>query len=227
MTECFSFVAQAADTNALSLLDMLLAGGWTMWLLAVCSLVMCYLATDGYRMSAPRRFLPADLLELDSVFQSGDRAQILETLADSPSLLCRTMESVIEKHATAFATYDRDALETAITAQYTREEAVVLRGISHLNLIATIAPMLGLLGTVSGMIGAFQTMAFGAAGDPELLAGDIGEALVTTASGLAIGIPAMLLSHALRSRLESHLGATYDATNDLLDTWQRGTTQIA
>ena len=52
--------------------------------------------------------------------------------------------------------------------------------------------MLGLLGTVSGMIKAFQTMATGGMGKPELLAGNIGEALITTATGLIIAIPAMI-----------------------------------
>jgi biopolymer transport protein ExbB len=52
--------------------------------------------------------------------------------------------------------------------------------------------MIGLLGTVSGMIKAFQTIAAGGMGKPELLAGNIGEALITTAAGLIIAIPAMI-----------------------------------
>ncbi|MEX0324724.1 MAG: MotA/TolQ/ExbB proton channel family protein [Puniceicoccaceae bacterium] len=84
-------------------------------------------------------------------------------------------------------------------------EANTLRWIQYLNVIATIAPMVGLLGTVSGMIGAFQTIATGGMGKPELLAGDIGEALITTATGLTIGIPAMIFYFILRNRLDSRL----------------------
>ncbi|MGA1205320.1 MAG: MotA/TolQ/ExbB proton channel family protein [Opitutales bacterium] len=84
-------------------------------------------------------------------------------------------------------------------------EGGILRWIQYLNVIATIAPMVGLLGTVSGMIGAFQTIATGGMGKPELLAGDIGEALITTATGLTIGIPAMIFYFILRNRLESRL----------------------
>lgn len=84
-------------------------------------------------------------------------------------------------------------------------EGSALRWIQYLNVIATIAPMVGLLGTVSGMIGAFQTIATGGMGKPELLAGDIGEALITTATGLTIGIPAMVFYFVLRNRLEARL----------------------
>ncbi|WP_238710422.1 MotA/TolQ/ExbB proton channel family protein [Oceanipulchritudo coccoides] len=84
-------------------------------------------------------------------------------------------------------------------------EGNTLRWIQYMNVIATIAPMVGLLGTVSGMIGAFQTIATGGMGKPELLAGDIGEALITTATGLTIGIPAMIFYFMLRNRLDARL----------------------
>lgn len=84
-------------------------------------------------------------------------------------------------------------------------EGNTLRWIQYLNVIATIAPMVGLLGTVSGMIGAFQTIATGGMGKPELLAGDIGEALITTATGLTIGIPAMVFYFVLKNRLDERL----------------------
>jgi len=85
-----------------------------------------------------------------------------------------------------------------------------LRWIQYLNVVAAISPMVGLLGTVSGMIGAFQTIATGGMGKPELLAGDIGEALITTATGLTIGIPAMVFFFILRNRLEGRLEETAD-----------------
>lgn len=96
-------------------------------------------------------------------------------------------------------------------------EGSILRWIQYLNVIATIAPMVGLLGTVSGMIGAFQTIATGGMGKPELLAGDIGEALITTATGLTIGIPAMVFFFVLRNRLDGRL--------EQLEAWMEKTRQ--
>tara|TARA_Y100000588_G_scaffold14983_1_gene16072 strand:+ start:549 stop:737 length:189 start_codon:yes stop_codon:yes gene_type:complete len=60
--------------------------------------------------------------------------------------------------------------------------------------IAGVAPMIGLLGTLSGMIGAFQAIGTKGMGRPEAFAEDIGEALITAASGLVIGIPSMVFS---------------------------------
>ena len=77
--------------------------------------------------------------------------------------------------------------------------------------------MIGLLGTVSGMIGAFQTISAGGMGRPELLAGDIGEALITTAVGLVIGIPAMIAYFILRTRLDNRMMTTAQEAGRILD----------
>lgn len=72
-----------------------------------------------------------------------------------------------------------------------REIASAQTGLGALELISTIAPLLGLLGTVLGMITAFQALqAAGTKADPALLAGGILEALLTTAAGMAVAIPA-------------------------------------
>ncbi len=68
------------------------------------------------------------------------------------------------------------------------------------------------------MIGAFSTIAQGGMGRPELLAGDIGEALITTATGLVIGIPAMIAYFVLRNRLSNQMLATTQTASQLIDT---------
>jgi biopolymer transport protein ExbB len=72
--------------------------------------------------------------------------------------------------------------------------------IGYLSIIATLAPMVGMLGTVSGMIKAFRNIALGGMGKPELLADNISEALITTAVGLIVGIPAMFAFFFFKSR---------------------------
>ena len=79
--------------------------------------------------------------------------------------------------------------------------------------------MIGLLGTVNGMISAFQTMSYGGMGRPELLAGDIGEALITTATGLVIGIPAMVFYFVLRNRLSNIMTITVQTITGLVDSF--------
>ena len=82
-----------------------------------------------------------------------------------------------------------DHVEKAITESGAIEMAFLERGMVWLSTVANIAPLLGFLGTVSGMIGAFEAIA--AAGDvePSIVASGISEALITTASGLIIAIP--------------------------------------
>ena len=71
----------------------------------------------------------------------------------------------------------------------TRETPRLERGLSTLRVLTVVAPLLGLLGTVTGMIETFQMITLFGAGDPRIMAGGISEALVTTMLGLTVAIP--------------------------------------
>lgn len=106
-------------------------------------------------------------------------------------------------------------MEETIQERFDLEEHSVGQWIHYINVIATVSPMVGLLGTVSGMIGAFQTMSTGGMGRPELLAGNIGEALITTATGLCIGIPAMVAHSYFNNRLNNQLVESAQRANSI------------
>jgi biopolymer transport protein ExbB len=98
------------------------------------------------------------------------------------------------------------------------EQARLERVLPFLKLVAAIAPMLGLLGTVTGMIKTFQAIALHGSGDPKLMSGGISEALVTTVEGLVTAIPILLLhslltgkSQTLAALLEAHASAALAA----------------
>jgi len=76
------------------------------------------------------------------------------------------------------------------------------RFLNMLGTIASISPLLGLLGTVTGIIKAFDALQAGAAGDPRMLSGGIAEALIATAAGLCVAIPALIAYRYLRGRVE-------------------------
>ena len=76
------------------------------------------------------------------------------------------------------------------------------RFLNSLGTIASISPLLGLLGTVTGIINAFNAVMLGGMGDPRMLAGGISEALITTAGGLAVAIPAFIAYRYLRGKVE-------------------------
>jgi len=93
---------------------------------------------------------------------------------------------------------DIDAIELLLDEAILRETPALQRGLGLLKLLAAVAPLLGLLGTVTGMILTFQSITLFGSGDPKLMAGGISQALVTTVLGLVVAIP-LLFSHTLLS----------------------------
>jgi biopolymer transport protein ExbB len=100
----------------------------------------------------------------------------------------------------------REVLENVLQEAILKELPRLERFLPALNVIAAVAPLLGLLGTVTGMIGTFQVITLYGTGDPRLMAGGISEALVTTMVGLAVAIPVMLIHAFLRRRIEHIVG---------------------
>lgn len=88
---------------------------------------------------------------------------------------------------------DRESLELKLGEAILKETPALNRGVLFLKIIAVIAPLMGLLGTVTGMINTFQAITLYGTGDPKLMAGGISQALVTTVLGLVVAIPMVLL----------------------------------
>ena len=168
----------------ITLFDLLRQGGWAMFPLGLLCLLLFTLVLFAWMRTSAAMF--------------GLR----------PSRWVR--EPILPELQQSLNEREKSERATVIEQQLHALEGATMRWIQYLNVIATIAPMVGLLGTVSGMIGAFQTIATGGMGKPELLAGDIGEALITTATGLTIGIPAMIFYFVLRNRLDARLEAMED-----------------
>ncbi len=115
---------------------------------------------------------------------------------DNPNVFTRIFCAAMEKLPNGREAFDTAAIEAAANETNTFRSRN-----AYINLNATIAPLLGLFGTISGMVGAFNAMAYsGAVGDPTKLAGDIGEALITTYAGLVIAIPALCAYYILGNR---------------------------
>lgn len=95
---------------------------------------------------------------------------------------------------------DIETLALKLDEAILREIPTIERGLITLAVLAAIAPMLGLLGTVSGMIETFQSITLFGTGDPKLMSGGISQALVTTELGLAVAIPILLIHSALSSK---------------------------
>jgi len=110
--------------------------------------------------------------------------------------------------------------ERAIEARGSHEVALLTANLRFLGAISNIAPLLGFLGTVTGLISAFNVIALHGTGDPKLLADGVSEALITTEFGLFIGIPALGAYHYLRGKVDSVVYEMQDIALQLLHAMQ-------
>jgi biopolymer transport protein ExbB len=95
---------------------------------------------------------------------------------------------------------DPETLSLKLDEAILRETPRIRRGLATIAILAAVAPLLGLLGTVTGMIHTFQSITLFGTGDPKLMSGGISLALVTTQQGLAVAIPVLLVHSFLSSR---------------------------
>lgn len=186
--------------------------------LGLCSLFMFFLIFYCWKETNRQKFIPDPILP-DVMISMRETAftDAGTKLASSDSVLSRTLNQALTKANPSLPHNNKEKVELMLSESLEAEENGVGQWINYLNVIASVAPMIGLLGTVSGMISAFQTISAGGMGKPELLAGNIGEALITTATGLVIGIPAMIAYFIMRNRLNNMMIATIQAASNLVD----------
>jgi biopolymer transport protein ExbB len=183
-----------------SLLDMIKAGGWAMWPLGLLSVATVGLAVYNAIALRTANFIDEEVISsIENSINSGDFEAAREHCVNNPGPITNTLGHVIDEtlkgeHVNA------DSVEKAFEAASTKELTSPFVIVSYLSIIAAIAPMLGLLGTVSGMVKAFNAIAAQGMGQPDILADNISEALITTATGMTIGIPAMFFFFFFKNR---------------------------
>ncbi len=205
-------------TATRSLFDRIQQGGWAMWPLGGCSLALCFLGVYGLMLTQRLRFFSATEREQTlRLVRNGHLDEARAALQGGASVFSRALAPALAKARLDRPDGHRPKVEEAIGEVLDAEENAIAQWVNTLNVVATVAPMLGLLGTVSGMISAFDVLSEGGMGRPELLAGNIGEALITTATGLVIGIPAMVAYFTLRNRLTARMIATTHAATTITE----------
>ncbi len=171
-------------------------GGWVMFPIAFCSVATLYLIADGWIRTGAKKMLPAAHVEaVRSNFRQGDYVGAFDYCRANPSPftnVCGVAVSLLGE--------GKEAVEEGLIGELSKENAQVNTWISYLSVMGVCTPMIGLLGTVTGMIKAFSTLAVSGIGDPSKLSEAIGEVLTATASGLFIAIPAFFGYYVLRNR---------------------------
>ncbi|MCX8035566.1 MAG: MotA/TolQ/ExbB proton channel family protein [Candidatus Sumerlaeia bacterium] len=198
-----------------TLWELIVAGGPMMIPIGLCSLVALAIALERLFSLRRNRIIPPGFMKGLVVAFGPDGTNIAGALAycdRTPSPLSNIIRAGILKLGRRL-----EILEQAVQDAATSEVARLRRGLETLAIVGTISPLLGLLGTIYGMIGAFRSAAQHGLGRGELLASGIYVALITTAAGLTVAIPALLLYYYFLSRIESLADEFEAISNEFLD----------
>ncbi len=176
--------------------ELVKKGGYTMIPLGVCSVVALMVVMERLLALRREKILPEDLIVASrDHWLRGDYEAAARLCARFDAPLARVLQAGLARRRMGLG-----EMERAMIGAGQHESTVLSRNLRALGVIANLAPMLGLFGTVVGMIRAFDVISRVGTGNPNLVAEGISEALFTTAAGLLIGIPALAAYHFFRSR---------------------------
>ncbi len=185
-------------TETITLEEFVQNGGPILWVIIGLGFLALVLALYLLFTVSPRREAPVKLLRrVSNLVRSGDVSGALMLCENRDELAARVMSAGLK-----MADQERFIIQEAMEGEGARGATELWQRISYLNNVGVIAPLLGLLGTVWGMIGAFNTIAFEDAQRKGVTtAYYVSVAMITTAGGLIVAIPALLIYYYLRGRV--------------------------
>lgn len=200
-------------------IEEMMEGGLTMVALALLSVALVAFLLERFLTLRRQNFLPPGLLtKVRPMFAEKRYDEILEECAKRKSVMADIIAHCVNFRGTSFDIVAAGAADIGGRVVIDQEEKC-----APLTVIAGVAPLLGLLGTMIGMIEAFKLVeVFGDEGGASLLAGSISKALITTAVGLILAIPAILGFHWARRRVHQVSNTVETETEDLLKIWFLG-----
>ena len=181
------------------MIDIIRAGGWLMFPIILCSIIAVAITIERLWTLQRRRVLPKDLTMRVWEWARGrkiDQKHLAILSANSP--MGRVLAAGL-----ANRNQSRDVLKEIVqdTGRHVVHE--LERYLNSLGTIAAVTPLLGLLGTVIGMVKVFSAITTAGVGNPSVLAGGISEALITTAAGLSVAIPSLIAYRYLRGQVDA------------------------
>ena len=182
-------------------MDLLRSGGPVLIAILLISLYALYLFLERLlKLSRERMDVDRLMVRVNAAVRERNLEMALVACDNHGGPIARVLKAALTR-----LPYGRAAVEAAFQEATLGEEQRLTKGLRPLGTIAQIAPLLGLLGTVTGMIIAFSEISQQGTGNPAALADGIGQALVTTAAGLIVAIPALIGYNYLSSRVDNIL----------------------
>ncbi|MEN8007633.1 MAG: MotA/TolQ/ExbB proton channel family protein [Candidatus Krumholzibacteriota bacterium] len=197
--------------------EMILAGRYMMIPISLASLVGMAVLIERIYVLRQRRIIIPEIAEAVMTLSASKDLSVAYAICDrQPGPFANLVRAGLD-HADNDWTVIRDVLE-----ETGRQESTLLtRRLGVLETVAAVSPLLGLLGTVLGMIRVFATISLAGLGNPETLSSGISEAMVTTAAGLIIGIPALVAYNWLNGRADRIIFDLEFYSSKVLDTLRR------
>ena len=179
------------------MLELVKAGGWLMWPILACSVIAMAIVVERLWIYRRRRVLPSNLVA--QIWQLHQKNQLtaahIQTVRNSSPLGRILAAGLVNRN------HPREFMKEAIEEEGRQVVHELEHYLNTLGTIANISPLLGLLGTVIGMIKVFAAITPSGVGNPTVLAGGISEALITTAAGLSVAIPAVIFHRYLSGKV--------------------------
>jgi biopolymer transport protein ExbB len=194
-------------------------GGWLMIFIFLSSVVVIFIIVERYLVLRKAQVdVGQFMIKLRNIYRKGNLVEVLDYCSQTNAPIANIIKKGIAKHNEG-AEKVREAVESAGKAEIYHLE----KRLGLLASVAGIAPLLGFLGTVTGMIAAFRKIeVLGGVASPADLAGGIWEALLTTAFGLIVGIPAYAFYNYFVTRVQRFVYEMEISTTEFLDLVEQG-----
>ena len=188
-------------------------GGPVMIVLAIASVCLVWFTAEGFVMLRAKKLAPPALIaRLKEAFKAGNYQEAWNICKENKCFLSTVLANGLERVGRS-----KDAVEFIVEETALREANDLKTNTTYLSVIGVVSPMIGLTGTVWGMIGAFNALGQNGISNPSLLAGKIGEVLIATMSGLVVAVPAFVFFYILRARAQTAILHAESQVYRLLD----------
>ncbi len=180
--------------------DVVQSGGFLgiiLWIAIFLTSIACIaLIVDAFLTVKMAKVMPPTLVgNVKAAMEQGDVMKALQHCEEEPCPVANILSAGFSNVEEGF-----DTIQDAVSVAAAMEEEQLMQRVNYLNVVGNLAPMLGLLGTVQGMIAAFAGLASAGAGGGGALAESISQALWTTAFGLFVAIPALAFFYFFRNK---------------------------
>jgi biopolymer transport protein ExbB len=203
--------------------ELVVKGGDVMWALFAISILGIALVVERFLSLRRSKILPVGFLKkVRTRWLKGDVKGAFEICEENDIPISRVLKAGLAKHSSGLSEVER-----AIEGTGGHEVQSLSKHLRALGALSSIAPLLGILGTVIGMIKAFNVIAVSGSRRPDLIASGISQALITTAAGLCIGIPLFLLYHYLRGRVDQLTWEMEELALDIVENLALGREEVA